>query len=141
MIAGGSVGARLPDGQQHTWSAGPAFLSAEEVVAEVVALVILKPGRNQALFLALLHRMGRRYTGPSQGALPGWMIHPWALSQPPAVFSWDILGMIHLVHSATLCVAISSPVLPYTHINFLHHHISRPNNPSLLIHGFLTEKS
>lgn len=111
-------------------------MSAEEVLAAVIASVTLELEGNQAMFLVLLRGMGKRYTGPGQGALPGWMIVPWALPQPPAVFSWGVVATVHLVRSVTLHVALSSRL----HTRKLYHHIFRPNSPSLLIHVFFTQK-
>lgn len=55
---------------------GSSHLSGEQVIAEVIASVMLKPVGSQALFLVLLRGMGRRYTGAGQGALPHSAVSP-----------------------------------------------------------------
>lgn len=98
---------------------GSSHLSAEQVIAEVIASVMLKPVGSQALFLVLLRGMGRRYTGAGQGALPHSAVSrdgctcahgEWGKMDDtsPAVFSWDILGIVYPVYSVTLSVILSS---------------------------------
>lgn len=132
VIAGGSVGTRAPDGQQHTCSAGPASCQQRRLLMRLLPWWCSSQQETRLCFLHCWMGWGGDTPVLAKGLCQaGWYF-------PGHCFQLGYRRQ--LVYSVTLRVTLSSPVLPYTHINFLHHHISRPNSPSLLIHGFLAQK-